>query len=117
MADDDTGKRRLGVHTIVGAWTQAKRNGDKEIRSLTRFVAQAGVGAFLAWRLILVLDGVLTRQQAGFERVAVSMEKLADRIETHLDEDVIDAAVLRITGRIEPRPPPPPKPIPKRAKP
>jgi len=108
----DDGKRAWWhPSTVAGAWTKARRKGDAEIRSLTRFVAQAGVGAFLAWRLIVVLDGVLTRQQAGFERVAVAMDNLAVRIENHLDEDVIDAAVLRITGRIEPRAVPEAKPV------
>jgi hypothetical protein len=107
--------------TIAGAWTQARRQGDKEIRALTKFMAQAGVGAVLAWRLLVVLDGVLVRYQAGLERLTISIDRVGvildgqtKALDEHLNEDLTEKVAIRVAEKLQPAPP---KPKPVRSKP
>lgn len=107
--------------TVAGAWTQARRQGDKEIRALTKFMAQAGVGAVLAWRLLVVLDGVLIRYQAGMERLTLSIDRITESVDgmrvsldNHQNDDLTEILAVRVAEKLQPAPP---KPKPVRAKP
>ena len=111
MPDEEpTQQKRSRISAVVGAWTQARRAGDAEIRQLTKFGIQAGVGAALAILLIWELDRVLTRQADGMAKIAVAVEKMAEKLDEHRSDDLLTELALKMQA-IQAKTPPPPKPV------